>query len=76
MIFLTSYFLIILIAFSFYKASLDTFNGRSSESTIPLTNEKYFGKSPSKFSEIKTLLTNNLIAALVPLVLLNYLIIA
>ena len=38
--FLINYFLIILIVFYYYKVSLDTFNGKSSESTIPLIKLK------------------------------------
>ena len=44
-----------------YKYSLEIFNGKSSESTKPLTNPKYSGINSSQLSIIKTLLTYNLI---------------
>ena len=45
----------------YYKYSLEIFNGKSSESTNPLTNPKYSGINSSQLSIIKTLLTYNLI---------------
>ena len=35
------------------------FNGKSSESTIPLTNERYSGMMSSQLSMMNTLLTYN-----------------
>lgn len=58
--FLVMFFLMTLRILLCYKNSLEMFNGRSSESTIPLTNPKYSGINSSQSSMIKTLLTYNL----------------
>jgi len=58
--FLVMFFLITLRILLCYKNSLEIFNGRSSESTIPLTNPKYSGIKSSQSSIMKTLLTYNL----------------
>jgi len=44
----------------YYKNSLEIFNGKSSESTTPFTNERYSGIKSSQSSMMKTLLTYNL----------------
>lgn len=59
MIFLTNFFFIVFKILIYYKDSLDTFNGKSSESTTPFTNLKYLGNNSLKSSDINTLLTYN-----------------
>jgi len=54
------FFLITFKILFYYKNSLEMFNGRSSESTTPLTNDKYSGIKSSQSSMMKTLLTYNL----------------
>lgn len=65
--FRTNFFLITLISLCCCKVSLDTFKGRSSESTTPWTKLKYEGIMSLNSSVMNTLLTYNLmLSVLVP----------
>ena len=58
--FLTMFFLITFKILLCYKNSLEIFNGKSSESTTPLTKPNHSGIKSSQSSIMKTLLTYNL----------------
>ena len=64
--FLTSFLLITFIIFICYNCSLETFKGKSSESTTPLIKLRYLGISSSNSSVINTLLTYSFKAELLP----------
>lgn len=58
--FLTTFFFMTFKILLCYKNSLEMFNGKSSESTTPLTKLRYSGMISSQSSIMKTLLTYNL----------------
>ena len=59
-ILLVTFWLMTLKALDWVRVSLLTLKGNSFESTTPVTNERYLGRSSFLLSVISTLLTYNL----------------